>query len=500
MKKLLLIDYHPQRVRVAMVEDGELVEYYLERSSMPKLVGNIYRGKVVNTLAGMKAAFVDIGLEKNAYLYVGAGLVDKASLGEVGTEALPKKLQVSPGDSVLCQVVKDYFGTKGVRISQNISLPGRLLVIMPQMNYVSVSHKISSEERRSYLENFVSSNCPPNTGYIVRTAAENASDEEILAEMRALRTKWDNICVSYLQAKNGSVIYEEGDLIFRTIRDILDKDITQIVVNNSYVYCDLKDKIAELYPNEDILELYEGSENLLSHYNLNSQIEKLNKRKVPLKNGSYLVIDRTEALTVIDVNTGKYVGENDLESTFLKTNLIASEEIAKQLRLRNIGGIIVVDYIDMSMEQNRENVLTHLKNSLKRDRTRTSQPVMTTLGLVEFTRKKTRSTIYEILFKTCPYCNGDSYIFSEEYMIMRVRDALIALFNDSDPKSVIVKVNPDMFSKLFTLRYLAVDCATIWKGKRIYIVPDETMHHEKYEITTDNSVILTLPDQARLLY
>ena len=396
---------------------------------------------------------------------------------------------------------KRLFRQKGVRnIAKNISLPGRLLVIMPQMNYVSVSHKISSDERRAYLENLVSQNCPPNTGYIVRTAAENASDEEILAEMRALRTKWDNIIASYNLAKNGSVIYEEGDLIFRTIRDILDKDITQIVVNNSYVYRDLKDKISEMYPDKNILELYEGTENLLSHYNLNSQIEKLNKRKVTLRNGAYLVIDRTEALTVIDVNTGKYVGENDLESTFLKTNLIASEEIAKQLRLRNIGGIIIVDYIDMSLEQNRENVITHLKNCLKRDRTRTSQPVMTTLGLVEFTRKKTRSTIYEILFKMCPYCGGDGYIFSEEYMIMRMRDELIALFNDSDPKAVIVRMNPDMYSKLFTLRYLATDCATIWRGKRIYIIPDENIHHEKFEIMTDNSVILTLPDDAKLLY
>ncbi|MEG1612873.1 MAG: Rne/Rng family ribonuclease [Clostridia bacterium] len=499
MKKQLLIDYHPQRVRVAMVEDGELVEYYMERASMPKLVGNIYKGKVVNTLAGMKAAFVNIGLEKNAFLYVGESLVDKISLGR-GALAMPQKLCVSSGDNVLCQVVKDYFGTKGVRISQNISLPGRLMVIMPQTCYIGISHKIVNEEARARLEKLVQDNAPENTGFIIRTAAEKATDEEILSEMNSLILKWKNILASYKLAAEGSVIYEEGDLIFRTIRDILDSDINEIIVNNSYVFRDLKESLKSIYHDKDILELYSGAKNLLNYYNLSGQIEKLIKRKVVLKNGAYLVIDRTEALTVIDVNTGKYVGEDNLEDTFYKTNLIAAEEIAKQLRLRNIGGIVIVDFIDMTIEGNRAQVLEALKSALNRDRTRTSQPVMTTLGLVEFTRKKTRSSINDIILKSCPYCQGDGYIFSEEYVIMRIRDALIATFSDNDPKSVIITVNPDVFSKLFTLRYLEKDCLTMWKGKRIYIVPDSSTHHEHFTIVADNSTILSLPDDAKLLY
>jgi Ribonucleases G and E len=205
-------------------------------------------------------------------------------------------------------------------------------------------------------------------------------------------------------------------------------------------------------------------------------------------------------LTVIDVNTGKYVGENNLEDTFFKTNLIASEEIAKQLRLRNIGGIVVVDFIDMTQESNRTKVIEHLKCSLKRDRTRTSQPVMTSLGLVEFTRKKTRSMINDIIMKECPYCHGDGHIFSEEYVIMRLRDALMSMFIDLDPKAVIVTLNPDVFNKLLTMRFLGKECETIWRGKRIYLIPDSQMHHEHFALRHDNSTVLTLPDESKLLY
>lgn len=497
--KNLLIDYHQRRVCVAMTENNELREYYIEKASMPKLVGNIYRGKVVNTLAGMKAAFVNIGLEKNAFLYVGESLVDKNTLGD-GALVMPQKLSVSAGNNVLCQVVKDHFGTKGVRISQNISLPGRLLVIMPQMDYVGISHKIAGEETKERLLELVRANCPKGVGFIIRTAAAKASDDEIIAEMHALAQKWKNIKVSYEKAQEGDVIYEEGDLIFRTIRDILDTDIDKIIVNNANVFRDLKEKLSEIYYGRDVLELYEGTENLFTYFNLRSQIAKLVKRKVVLKNGAYIVIDRTEALTVIDVNTGKYVGENDLEKTFLNTNYLAAEEIAKQIKLRNIGGIVIIDFIDMSVEENRQKLLSAFERELKKDRVRTSRPVMTALGLVELTRKKTRSNIYDLILKECPYCQGDSYVFSEEYTIMRIREALINLFSDENPMAVIVTVNPDVFNKIFTLRYLDRECATMWKGRRIYIIPDEGLHHEKFSVEPTNQTVLTLPDNAKLLY
>lgn len=213
----------------------------------------------------------------------------------------------------MCQVVKDYFGTKGVRVSQNISLPGRLVVIMPQMDYVGISHKISDEARRVALLKLVKENCPAGVGFIIRTAAQNADDADIVKEMNSLVQKWKSIVQSYKTAQDGDVVYEEGDLIFRTIRDILDSDIDRIIVNNEIVARDLRQSLVEIYGDRDIVELYTGTENLFTYYNLQSQISKLIKRKVILKNGAYIVIDRTEALTAIDVNTGKYVGENDLE-------------------------------------------------------------------------------------------------------------------------------------------------------------------------------------------
>lgn len=498
MKKLF-IDYHPKRVCVAMTENNELKEYYVEKATKPKIVGNIYKGKVVNTLQGMKAAFVNIGLEKNAFLYAGETLVDKATLGD-GALVMPQKLNVSPGDRIMCQVVKDYFGTKGVRVSQNISLPGRLVVIMPQMDYVGISHKISDEARRAALLKLVKENCPAGVGFIIRTAAQNADDADIVKEMNSLVQKWKSIVQSYKTAQDGDVVYEEGDLIFRTIRDILDSDIDRIIVNNEIVARDLRQSLVEIYGDRDVVELYTGTENLFTYYNLQSQISKLIKRKVILKNGAYIVIDRTEALTAIDVNTGKYVGENDLEQTFLNTNFLAAEEIAKQLRLRNIGGIVIVDFIDMELEESRKKLLAAFEKELKKDRVRTSKPVMTTLGLVEVTRKKTRSSVYDLLLSECPYCQGDGFVFSEEYVIMRIREALMNLMSDEDPRSVIVTANPDVYNKIFALRYLERECKTIWKGKRIYIIPDALLHREKFSLSPTNESVLSLPENAKLLY
>ena len=472
MKKLF-IDYHPKRVCVAMTENNELKEYYVEKATKPKIVGNIYKGKVVNTLQGMKAAFVNIGLEKNAFLYAGETLVDKTTLGD-GALVMPQKLNVSPGDRIMCQVVKDYFGTKGVRVSQNISLPGRLVVIMPQMDYVGISHKISDEARRAALLKLVKENCPAGVGFIIRTAAQNADDADIVKEMNSLVQKWKSIVQSYKTAQDGDVVYEEGDLIFRTIRDILDSDIDRIIVNNEIVARDLRQSLVEIYGDRDVVELYTGTENLFTYYNLQSQISKLIKRKVILK--------------------------NDLEQTFLNTNFLAAEEIAKQLRLRNIGGIVIVDFIDMELEESRKKLLAAFENELKKDRVRTSKPVMTTLGLVEVTRKKTRSSVYDLLLSECPYCQGDGFVFSEEYVIMRIREALMNLMSDEDPRSVIVTANPDVYNKIFALRYLERECKTIWKGKRIYIIPDALLHREKFSLSPTNESVLTLPENAKLLY
>lgn len=497
--KQILISEHLIGTKVCVVENGELVEFWAEKKNSNKLVGNIYKGKVVNVLQGMQAAFVDIGLERNAFLFAGDTLVDTS---ELSADMLgDKKLKLKAGDSVLCQVVKDEFGTKGARITMNISLPGRVLVMMPQLDYVGVSKKITDEEKRNALVEFINSIKPDGYGFIIRTEAENSSEDELRAEMEELIERYKKIRKDYLYASPYTLVYKEDDIIERAIRDILHDDVDKVIVDDENVY----DRLIKSFPfltkkRKDLFELYTGFESLTSYYDLDVQIDKLLKRKVVLKNGAYIIIDRTEALTVIDVNTGKYVGDRNLEETVFRTNIIAAEEIAKQLRLRNIGGIIIIDFIDMDNEEHRNKVIETLEEALKKDRVKTTVMGMTHLGLVELTRKKTRSMLDSIMLQPCPYCNGDSYVYSDDYVIAKIRDALYELFDTANPPAVRLTVNPQVFSKIFALRYLAKECATEWKKKRIYVIADPMMHVEKFRLDPERNMILALPDNAKLLY
>ena len=278
-------------------------------------------------------------------------------------------------------------------------------------------------------------------------------------------------------------------------------DVDEVVINDEKLYKEFKKSfpyVEKLRP--DIFKFYNGAKDLLQNYELSEQIDALLKRKVVLKNGAYLIIDRTEALTVIDVNTGKFVGNKNLEETVFETNKIAAVEIARQLRLRNIGGIVVIDFIDMEEPEHREKVLEVLGKELEKDRVKTSLVGLTALGLVELTRKKTRSMIETVMLQPCPYCNGDGYVYGDEHMIMKIRAAITQVFEGISAKAVVVTVAPSLFNKMFSLRYLEKECQTVWKDKRIYVIPDPAMHIEKYKIQTLNSAILDLPDNARMLY
>lgn len=491
MKKLL-IDYNPMYVRVAMTEKGELAEFYLERSSVMGIVGNIYKGKVMNVLSGMKAAFVNIGLEKNGFLYVGESMVDNTVLAKQKKPA--GKLNISAGDTVMCQVVKDQFGDKGARLSQEITLAGRMLVMVPNSNFVGVSRKINDPIRRSYLEEFMKASSQPNTGFIVRTSANKASDAELKQEMQELEEIWKVVQENYQKVAEGELIFKEVDLISRAIRDILTDDIDVVLVNDEQIYSELEGKVGNAE-----LSLYSGEKNLLTHYRLEKSIEKLCDREVKLECGAYIVIDKTEALTVIDVNTGRFVGGKDLEDTVYKTNLQAADEIAKQLRLRNIGGIVIIDFIDMTTASHKENVIEALKAALKADKMKTIVVSMTSLGLVELTRKKSRLPVDTYFLRDCPYCKG-GHLLSHESNIIRLREKISKEFILYRPESVLVEVNPELFDKIFETRILTRECRTIWKGKRIYIIKNDTLHIESFVVTPENSKILTLPDTAKLLY
>lgn len=495
--KSILIDVHKRGVKLCITENGDIVEFWAEKDNLAPLVGNIYKGKVENVLAGMEAAFVNIGIERCGFLYAGDTLVEDNNFDEVSSK---QHLKLSPGDTVMCQVVKDEFGTKGARITMNISLPGHYLVLSPLVDYVGISRKITNEATRERLKALVEEHRNGRYGVIVRTEAEHADPDAIINEINDLKVVWERIKHDFKVKPQYSLLYAEDDLLTRAMRDMYRTDVGKIIINDEVAASQIRAKFGYLLKSPQDLEIYEGAEPIFSYYGVNKAIEKLLRRKVMLKNGAYLIIDRTEALTIIDVNTGRYVGNKNLEETVYKTNLIAAEEIARQLRLRNLGGIIIVDFIDMAVPEHKEGLLAALGEALAKDSVKCTIVSMTPLGLVEITRKRTRSLLESVMLQPCPYCNGDSYIYSDEHIIMLLRDKLAEIFNESGALAVRVHVNPQIFSKMFALRYFERECESIWQDKRIYVIPDEKLHIQKFEIEKESNIILDLPDTAKLLY
>lgn len=495
----IYIDVDSANVRVALIENNELAEFYIESSSKKKLVGNIYKGIVVNVLQGMQAAFVDIGLEKNAFLYVGDMIVDSTELDNENI-VIPDKLSIAPGDEIMVQVVKDEVGNKGARISSNISLPGRSVVVTPTLNFIGVSRKITDEKAREKLIKIVDNNRKNGYGYIVRTLAGVMTKKEIVAEMNHLSKLWQDILDQYAKAKPKQLIYTEGDLVTRTVRDMLSPNVEQIITNSAEVYNIIKEQLTKsLAVCLDKLTLYRGQKDMLSEFGIRDKIDKLLDRKVWLKSGGYLIIDHTEALTVIDVNSGKYVGNTQLEETVFNVNLEAAYEAARQLRLRNIGGIIIIDFIDMELEEHKQKVLAALEQALLVDRTKSKVLGMTQLGLVEMTRKKVRNNISTYMQDECPHCNGSGKILSISSVIINIRAAIMDAFADTNASALTITVAPEIMTKMFG-GALSQECETIWAGKRIYIIPDEKLDRETFRIQAENEMILTLPDSAKLLF
>lgn len=495
--KDILITVNPSDTQVCIVSDGELVEFWVERKNMTRLVGNIYKGKVQNVLNGMQAAFVNIGLERNAFLYAG----DTLEYGEILKEVTDKKLNLKSGDTILCQVTKEQFGSKGARITMNVTLPGRSVVLMPQIDYVGVSRKITDEVKKKQLVDYVSSIKPEGYGIILRTQSVDCSEEEIKDEIFELVEKWNKIKEANKTKPAGSLIYKEEGVAVRAVRDMLRDDVDRVIINDRKMLEEFKAAFSALHEKKpDLFVLYDEKDSMQKKFGLTKQISELLQRKVVLANGAYLIIDRTEALTVIDVNTGKYVGEKNLEQTVFETNCIAAKEIARQLRVRNIGGIVVIDFIDMDNPEHSKQVLDVLQNALALDRTKTSLIGMTPLGLVELTRKKTRSMLESVMLQTCPYCEGNGYVLSDEVMAGRLKNKLNDTFACNDNKSVLVAVAPSVFNKIFAYRLLERECAGEWRDKRIYLTPDDRLHIESIEVKVLHGAVLDLPDKAKMLY
>ncbi|MEY2773330.1 MAG: hypothetical protein RJB51_751, partial [Actinomycetota bacterium] len=404
VERVMVVRQQGARTQIAVLEDGIVVEHYINQSSSGSLVGNVYLGRVQNVLPGMEAAFVDIGKGRNAVLYAGEVNWDAA-----GLDGQPKKIETAlkSGDPVLVQVTKDPVGQKGARLTSQISLPGRFLVYVPNNPMTGISRKLPDRER-SRLKTILKAVVPEDAGVIVRTASEGASEEELGRDVARLAAQWTDIEAKSKTASPPTMLYGEPDISIKVVRDIFNEDVKKLIVSGADAWETVEQYVSYVAPDlADRLEKYVGTTDVFTEYRIDEQIAKALDRKVYLPSGGSLVIDRTEAMTVVDVNTGKFIGQGgNLEQTVTKNNMEAAEEIVRQLRLRDIGGIIVIDFIDMVLESNRDQVIRRLIECLGRDRTKHQVAEVTSLGLVQMTRKRIGAGLLEVFSEPCDHCQG----------------------------------------------------------------------------------------------
>ncbi|MBI5919297.1 MAG: ribonuclease G [Nitrosomonadales bacterium] len=427
MNDEILINVTPQETRVAVMQLGVVNELHIERITQRGLVGNVYIGKVRRVLPGMQSAFIDIGLERSAFLHV-ADIWENRNNGDA---AKPIEKVLFEGQTLLVQVIKDPIGTKGARLSTQISIAGRLLVYLPQETHIGVSQRIEDEAERENLRAKVGQLVPADHGggYIIRTQAEAASDTEFLADMSYLDRQWQKLQEDAKRSAAPALLYQELDLSLRVLRDFFGENTTRILVDSRETFQRMQ-TFAQDYMDSALsrLDRYAGERPLFDMYSVEAEIERALSRRVDLKSGGYLIIDQTEALTTVDVNTGGFVGGRNFDDTIFKTNLEAAQVIARQLRLRNLGGIIICDFIDMDNAEHRNAVLDEFKKALARDHTRITVNGFSALGLVEMTRKRTRESLAHILCEPCPTCQGRGEVKTAQtvcYEILReiVREA-----------------------------------------------------------------------------
>jgi ribonuclease G len=464
----MLISHDLDETRVGVVEDRGLVEYYIERAKRSS-VGNAYLGRVKDVLPGMQAAFVDIGLEKNAFLYV-----DEVVAPE-GLENVPRRditQLLKPGQQVLVQVVKDPMGTKGARVTTDITLPGRFLVLMPFSEFVGVSKKLPDEER-DRLHDIVQGIAPGDAGVIARTAAVGASEKDLASDLEFLQRLWRRVQHQAREGLAPEVVYTEMDLALRFVRDVFSEDFRRLVVDDRGTYDKIVSFLKKTSPQlVRRVQLYRERVPLFDSYYLQPQIDSATQRVVSLPSGGYIAIDATEALTAIDVNTGRYVGKKDLEDTILRTNLEAAEEVVRQLRLRDIGGIIVIDFIDMEDQFHRVEVTRRFQKSLERDRTRTRVMEMSKLGLIEMTRKNVTDGLSGALMEPCPTCHGEGRVLSATTRRLTVERKMRAILAEGRSAAYLFGVNPDTYELLTAPGTNTVASLRSDTGKQVAIVAD----------------------------
>ncbi len=503
MSSEIIVNATGREIRVALMESGKLSELHIDRGRNRGFVGNVYLGKVVRVLPGMQASFVDIGLERAAFLYVGdiyPDFLDKpaergggdpeATIAEEGPRAAPKRGQppiqdlLKEGQHIMVQVSKDPIGTKGARLTTHVTLPGRYIVYMPTVEHVGISRRIDREKERRRLRDLVEKNRPKGAGFIVRTVCADQPDAILKQDMDYLLRTWEKILEAAKAKKAPRLLHADYGLTLRFLRDNMTEDVRRVIVDTREEFDRVKGFLSDFMPRQkDAVQLYRGAEPVFDIYGVSNEIHRSMGRKVWLKSGGYLIIDQTEALTAIDINSGKFVGTSNLEDTTTQINVEAAREIVYQLRLRNIGGIIIIDFIDMDREANREKVYKVLEEEIRRDRARTNILKISELGLVEMTRKRVQEDLSTFLTEACYYCTGNGHLRSRETLcfdIFRAVQRESARGGSGD--TVFVNAHPMVADMLYGEELETLEHFERKLSKQIVIRAMGHYHLERYEV------------------
>lgn len=482
----LLVNITPSETRVAYIDGGILQEIHIEREAKRGIVGNIYKGRVSRVLPGMQAAFVDIGLEKAAFLHASDIMPHTECVA--GDEQKNFNVRdiaelVRQGQDLMVQVVKDPLGTKGARLTTDITLPSRYLVLMPGAAHVGVSQRIESEVERERLKKTVAAYCDEQGGFIIRTAAEGIGDEELSADAAFLKRLWTKVQERKKRNITKYKLYGEMALAQRVLRDFAGAALDKIRVDSKLTYDLLVEFTSEYIPEmTEKLELYAGKQPIFDLYDVENEIQRSLERKVELKSGGYLIIDQTEAMTTVDINTGAFVGHRNLDETIFNTNIEATQAIARQLRMRNLGGIIIIDFIDMVNEEHRRRVLHSLEQALSKDRVKTSINGFSQLGLVEMTRKRTRESIEHVLCNECPNCRGRGTVKSVETVCHEILREIVRVHHAYDSDRFLVYASPAVGEALKGEESHALAEVEIFVGKQVKVQIEPLYNQEQFDV------------------
>jgi ribonuclease G len=488
MQQDILVNWSPQETRVAIIESGAVQELHVERTLERGLVGNVYLGKVARVLPGMQSAFIDIGLERAAFLHV-ADVWHRQPEGEPPgfvrnhQPQVPIERQVFEGQAIMVQVIKDPIGTKGARLSTQISIAGRMLVFLPQDDHVGVSQKIPPDQRDALRARVQALVGKGGGGFILRTNAEDASDAELADDIAYLRKTWARIREAATRMPPTSLLHQDLNLLQRVLRDLVRDETQTIRIDSREQFAMLQAFGREFMPKAAAkLQLYKGERPIFDLYNVDDEIAKALGRRVDLKSGGYLIVDQTEALTTIDVNTGGFVGARNFDDTIFKTNLEAAQAIARQLRLRNLGGIIIVDFIDMQREDHRDAVLAEFRKQLVRDRVKTMAGNFSNLGLVEMTRKRTRESLAHMLCEPCEACQGKGIVKTSRTVAYDILREILREARQFDPREYRIVAHPKVIELFLDEESAHLAGLSDFIGKPISLQTESAMAQEQYDI------------------